>query len=143
MLIVVLMVWITFIFVLGVIHDILKILVYSVLGFCILMWWAITTLFSLVYDCVYTLFTGVGSLANNIVLTVYQPIKAGEATLYQFFSLGFNVLTLALCLVYYTVALWLFCYVIILLYRFVQRCDFAIQGKFYFGSSPRQSHFRG
>ena len=133
--------WITFIFVLGVIHDILKLLVYSVLGCCILMWWAITTLFSIIYNCVYTLFTRVGSFTNNIVMTVYHPIQAGGTTLYQFFSLGFNVLTLALCLVYYTVALWLFCYVIILLYRFVQRCDFAIQGKFYFSPSPRCNHF--
>ena len=38
MLIEALVVWITFIFVLGVIHDILKLLVYSVLGCCILMW---------------------------------------------------------------------------------------------------------
>ena len=120
--------WITFIFVLGVIHDLLKLIVYSVLGFCILTWWAITTLFYLIYNCVYTLFTGVGSLDNNIILTVYQPIQAGGSTLYQFFNLGFNALTLALHLVYYTVALWLFCYVIILLYRFVQRCDFTMQG---------------
>ena len=136
-------VWITFICVLRVIHNILKLLVYSVLGCCILMWWTITTLFSIIYNCVYTLFTGVGSFANNIVLTVYRPIQAGGTTLYQFFSLGFNVLTLALCLVYYTVALWLFCYVIILLYRFVQRRDFAIQGEFYFSPSQRSSYFGG
>ena len=135
--------WVTFTSMLGVIHDILKLLVYSVLGCCILMWWVITTLFSLIYNCVYTTFTGVGSLANNIVLTVYHPLQAGGTTLYQFFSLGFNVLTLALHLVYYTIALWLFCYVIILLHRFIQRHDFAIQGGFYFGPSPRCNHFGG
>ena len=135
--------WISFIFVLGVIHNILKLLVYSVLGCCILIWWAITTLFSIIYNCVYTLFTGAGSFTNNIVLTVYHPIQAAGTTLYQFFSLGFNVLTLALCLVYYTVVLCLFCYVIILLYRFVQRHDFAVQGEFYFGPSPRHNHFGG
>ena len=43
--------------------------------------------------------------------------------------------------IYYTVVLWLFCYVIILLYRFVQRRDYAVQGEFYFGTSPRNSHF--
>ena len=143
MLIEALVVWITFIFVLGVIHNILKQLVYSVHGCVILMWWAITTLFSLIYNCVYTLFTGVDSLANNIVLTVYHPIQAEGTTLYHFFSLGFNVLTLALCLVYYTVALWLFCYVIILLYKFVQRRDFTIHGEFYFGPFPRHNHFGG
>ena len=98
-------------------------------------------LFSIIYNCVYTLFTGVGSFTNNIVSTVYRPIQAGGTTLYQFFSLGFNVLTLTLHLVYYTVALWLFCYVIILLHRFVQRRDFTVQGKFYFSPSTRCSHF--
>ena len=87
------------------------------------------------------LFTGVGSLTNNIVLTVYHPIQAGGTPLYQFFSSGFNVLTLALCMVYYTIALWLFCYIIILLYRFIQRCDFTVKGEFYFGPSPRCNHF--
>ena len=126
---------------LGVIHDIFKLLVYSVLGCVILMWWAITTLFSLSSNRVYTLFTREDSLANNIVLTVYCPIQARGTT--QFFSLGFNVLTLALHLVYYTKAFWLFCYIIILLYRFVQRHDFTIQGKFYFGPSPRHNLFGG
>ena len=123
--------------------HILRLLVYSALGCVILMWWAITTLFSVIYNCVYTLFTRVGRLANNIVLTVYHPIQAGGTTLYQFFSLGFIVLTLALHLVYYTIDLWLFCYVIILLCRFMQRHDFTIQGEFYFGPAPRHNHFGG
>ena len=114
---------------------------YSIFVCCILMWWATTTSFSIIYNCVYTLFTRLGSFTNSIVLTVYHPIQAGGTTLYQFFSLGFNLLTLALCLVYYTIALWIFCYVIILLYRFVQRHDFAIQGEFYFSPSLRCNHF--
>ena len=76
--------WITFLFVLKVIHDILKLIVYSILSLCILMWLAITTLFYLIYNCVHALFSGVGNFANNIVLTVYKPIHTRGSTLYHF-----------------------------------------------------------
>ena len=143
MLVEVLAAWITFILIVGVIHDIIKLIVYSILGLLILMWWAVTTLLFFIYNCVYSLFSGVGNLANNIVWTIYRPIQARGSTLHQFFTLGFGVITLVLGLVHYTITLWLFCYVIILLYHFIQRLDFAIQGNFYFGLSPGRNHFRG
>ena len=87
------------------------------------------------------------SLFNTLLTLVWSGLKIPFVKLVTFlYKLGsalLGITQLTLCIVYYGLVLWISCYCIILIYRFLQRCDFAIQGEFYFGPSPLNPNFGG
>ena len=74
---------------------------------------------------------------------VHPYSKNSRCDIYKLGSALLGIRQLILHIVYYGLVLWISCYCIILIYRFLQRCDFTIQGKFYFGPSPRNPNFGG
>ena len=84
---------------------------------------------------------------NTLLTLVWSGLKIPfvklATFLYKLSSALLCIKQLTLCIVYYGLVLWISCYCILLIYRFLQRCDFAIKGELYFRPSPHNRNFGG
>ena len=113
------------------------------LGTFTLMW----VLLQILFTWLQTLFYMVLSPFNTIVTLVWTCIKMPfvklGTILYKLGSALLGITQLTVHIVYYSLVLWISCYFIILIYRFLQGRDFTIQGEFYFRPSPHNPNFGG
>ena len=97
-------------------------------------------LLQIVFMWLQTLFYTALSPFNAVVILVWTGIKIPFVKfgtfLYKVGSALLDIPQLTLCIVYYGLVLWISYYCVILIYRFFQWQDFAIQGEFYFRPSP-------
>ena len=108
-----------------------------------LMW----ILLQILFTWLQTLFYTALSSFNTVVILVWTGIKIPFVKfgtfLYKVGSALLGITQLTLHVVYYGLVLWISCYYVILIYRFLQQQDFAIQGDFYFRPSPHYPNFGG
>ena len=121
----------------------------AVLSFINNLLLATVTLMSILLQILFTWLQSIFSVAlspfNTLLTLVWSGLKIPFVKLVTFlYKLGFALLgitQLTLCIVYYGLVLWISCYCIILIHRILQRCDFTIQGEFYFGPLPHNPNF--
>ena len=105
-----------------------------------LIWVLLQVLFMWLQTLFYTCLL----LFNTLLTLVWTAIKIQFVKfLYKLGSAILGITQFSLCIVYYGLVLWISCYCVILIYRFLQRRDFTIQGEFYFGPSPCNANFGG
>ena len=133
--------WIVFGILLSQIVQFLRLLFTLCFGIAILMWITLFQFCTLLYNLAAAIFYPVGYAANYTLTLLCKPFTSAATFLARLATLTLTVLHLVLRTIYYIVVLWLLIYLLNLLYRFIQRRDFTIQGEFYFGPSPRANHF--
>ena len=108
-----------------------------------LMWILLQILFTWLESIFYVSL----SLFNTLLTLIWSGLKIPFDKLVTFlYKLGsalLGITQLTLCIVYYGLVLWISCCCVILIYRFLQKHDFTIQGEFYFGPSPHNPNFGG
>ena len=104
-------------------------------------------LLQILFTWLQSIFYAALSPLNTLLILVWSgleiPFVKLVTFLYKLGSVLFGIIQLTLCIVYYGLVLLISCHCIILIYRFLQRCDFAIQREFYFRPSPCNPNFGG
>ena len=122
---------------------ILSFINYLLLATLTLMWILLQVVFTWLQSTFYTILAPFNTIVNLFWSGFKFPfIKLGTFLC----KLGSALLTLRqvpLQIVYHGLVLWISCYCVILIYRYLQRHNFAIQGEFYFGPSPCNPNFGG
>ena len=114
-----------------------------VLATVTLVWILLQILFTWLQSIFYAALSPFNTLLTLVWSGLKVPFVKLVTFLYKLGSALLGITQLTLQIVYYSLVLWISCYCIILIYRFLQRCDFAIQGEFYFGPSPHNPNFDG
>ena len=113
------------------------------LGTFTLMWILLQILFTWLQTLFYTALSPFNTLVTLVWTCIIIPFVKFGTFLYKLGSALLSITQLTLCIVFFRLVLWISCYCVILIYRFLQRRDFAIQGEFYFGPSPHNPNFGG
>ena len=124
------------------IYSILLVILNILGGVLILMWLGLLHLWNLIYNAWWY----VTSTANSIITYIWSgvciPFEVILHVIKHFGLLSLTTTHLVLHILYYVFLLWVFTYLLMLLYRFVTRRDWAIQLEFYMGPTPRNDNLR-
>ena len=113
------------------------------IGLLVLMWFILTLLGQFIYNCWWHITSSANSLVAYVWSGVCLPIDTIIHIIKHFGLLSLSFTHLVLRVVYYIFLLWAFVYLLMLLYRFITRWDWAIQIEFYMGPTPRSDNLRG
>ena len=131
---------IIFVWLLQTILDISQFLFNILIGLGVLMWFILSALFNFIYNCWWY----VASLAHNLVMyicaRVCLPIDFTVHALKHFSLLSLSITHLVFHMLYYVFLLWIFVYLFMLLFCFINHRDWAVQFKFYVGPTPRNNN---
>ena len=117
-------------------------LINNLVGLLTLMWWVFTHIWYVLYNT----WWHVAEAAHNLVAYIWSgvclPFQVVLHVIKHFGLLSLTTTHLVLRVLYYVFLLWVFTYLLMLLYRFITRRDWAIQLEFYMGPTPRTDNFR-
>ena len=112
------------------------------IGLLVLKWFILTLLGQFIYNCWWHIASSANSLVAYVWSSVHLPIDVIIHIIKHFGLLSLSFMHLVLRVVYYVFLLWVFIYLLMLLYRFITRQDWAIQIEFYMGPTPRSDNLR-
>ena len=128
----------------GLLQSIYNILLFTlniVLGVTILM----LVLLSYLWNLIYNVWWYVAATAHNLIAYIWSgvciPFQVVIHVIKYFGLLSLTTTHLVLHILYYIFLLWVFTYLLMLLYRFITRRDWAIQLEFYIGPTPEMITF--
>ena len=107
------------------------------LGLAVLMWFVLTLLGQILYNCWWKIASAANSLVAYVWSSVRLPLDVITHIIMHFGLLSLNLTHLILRILYYVFLLWVFVHLLMLLYRFITHRDWAIQIEFYLGPTPR------
>ena len=108
-----------------------------------LMWILLHLVFTWLQMVLYSILYPFNALVTLFWNGVKFPFIKLGTFLYKLGTALLSLTQLTLWIVYYGLVLWISCYCMILIYRFLQWRDFAIQGEFYFRPSPHNPNLGG
>ena len=108
-----------------------------------LMWILLQILFTWLQSIFYMALSPFITLLTIVWTDIKIPFVKLGAFLYKLGSALLSIMQLTLHIVYYGLVMWISCYCVILIYRFLQRHDSTIQGEFYFRPSSHNPNFGG
>ena len=123
--------------------DMVYFLYNFLLGLDVLMWFIFTLVSQLIYNCWWYLASSANSLVAWIWSRVLIPTDAAIHIIKHFGLLSLSVTHLVLRVLYYIFLLWVFVYLLMLLYRFITHCDWAIQLELYIRPTLHHDNLRG
>ena len=122
--------------------NLLGVIVNIFWGLLVLMFWVLLQIWNLIYNT----WWHVASAANDLIAYIWSGVCLPfQFLLHVIKHFGLLLLTtthLILRILYYVFLLWTFTYLLMLLYRFITRRDWAIQLEFYMGPTPRNDNLR-
>ena len=122
------------------IYNILVVIINILGGILVLMWLVLSQLWNLIYNAWWYVASAANSLISYIWSGVCIPFEVLLHVIKHFGLLLLTTTHLVLRILYYVFLLSVFTYLLMLLYRFITRRDWAIQLEFYMGPTPRNDN---
>ena len=124
------------------IYNIFVVIINILGGFLVLMWLVLSKLWNLIYNVWWYVTSAANSLIAYIWTRVCLPFEVLLHVIKHFRLLSLTTTHLVLCILHYVFLLWVFTYLLMLLYRFITRRDWAIQLEFYMGPTSRNDNLQ-
>ena len=123
-------------------YNILGVTIKILWGLVVLMLWVLLQIWILIYNVWWHVATAANSLTAYIWSGVCLPFEFLLHVIKHFGLLSLTTTHLVLRILYYVFLLWTFTYLLMLLYHFITRRDWAIQLEFYMGPTPRTDNLQ-
>ena len=123
-------------------YNILRVIIKICWGLVVLMLWVLLQIWNLIYNAWWYVASAANSLTAYIWSGVCLPFEFLLHVMKHFGLLSLTTTHLVLRILYYVFLLWTFTYLLMLLYQFITRRDWAIQLEFYMGPTPRNDNLR-